>query len=344
MTSIYLCDGRSPGTDDTRELFYKNLKADRPFDILSSEEREDVLARCRLLRNIPRNEAESLVNAMGRTLEAWLERVHPEVILSHMVDEYVLHLLSILGRKRGIPFVGYAGSFFPERIQITQQASGQLFNVRKPDADEIHETLEILLKPNFRQDYSQKLTYNRRQHLFMMARYRFKLFWFKLKGWLEQDSKNVHYLITPYVVERRQFDALPSATYFDSNWSKKIASVTKPLIYLPLAYFPESTIDYWIKDRRILDYEAMTLRMANVLSEKFTVVVKEHPHMLGCRSVSFYAELKRVPRTHSRHAHDVQQRSYDAVRCRRIGCREWRYRRNFAIQACVFLLQHKFLV
>ncbi len=109
----FLCDGKKPGTDDTRARFYHHLRARTAWPLLSAEERDDVIGRCRLLRNIERPKAEALVNAMGNALQEWFTQTNPQAVLCHMVDEYVTHLTSIIARKRGIFYVGYAGFFFP---------------------------------------------------------------------------------------------------------------------------------------------------------------------------------------------------------------------------------------
>ncbi|MGL4812384.1 MAG: hypothetical protein ACRCXM_11460, partial [Beijerinckiaceae bacterium] len=167
----FLCDGKKPGTDDTRALFYQYLRAGTGFPLLDSAERDDVIARCRLLRNIPRAKAEKLVNAMGSALQEWFVRINPHAVLCHMVDEYVTHLTSTIARKRGIAYVGYAGSFFPGRIQLTQFGNGVAFDVREPDVVEIDSTIATILQPRFRQDYAQKLAYSRGRHAKLTARY-----------------------------------------------------------------------------------------------------------------------------------------------------------------------------
>ncbi|MGL4811861.1 MAG: hypothetical protein ACRCXM_08795, partial [Beijerinckiaceae bacterium] len=253
--------------------------------------RDDVIARCRLLRNIPRAKAEKLVNAMGSALQEWFVRINPQAVLCHMVDEYVTHLTSIIARKRGIAYVGYAGSFFPGRIQLTQFGNGVAFDVREPDDVEIDSTIATILQPRFRQDYAQKLAYSRGRHAKLTARYYVKRLAFWLKGLAENDPQNVHYIITPHIVERRRISDFPDFSDFHEDWRTRAEAAGKPAVYLPLGYFPESTIDYWVPDRRILAYEQMTLEMARVLARDFTVLVKEHPHMLGARPPAFYAAL-----------------------------------------------------
>jgi hypothetical protein len=291
----YLCDGRKPGTDDTRARFYDNMRSSKRFTLLSEAERADVLIRCRLLRNIAREKAERLIDAMGSALLSWFEDIRPSAVLCHMVDEYVIHLLSIIARKHGVIFAGYAGSFFPDRIQITRFSGGEPYDVREPTEDEVTAAVADITRKNFRQNYNQKNVYDRGQHARAMLRYQVKRAVFALKGVLESDPENLHYRVTPYIVERRNWKDFPTPEVFHADWREKLEAAGKPALYLPLGYFPESTIDYWVRDTRIIDYEALTLKMAEVLGRDFTVLVKEHPHMLGARPAAFYRSLCAIP-------------------------------------------------
>jgi len=58
--------------------------------------------------NLDRGDAERRLHAMAAALQEWLDRLNPEAVICHMVDEYVTHLLSLLAQRRGIPFIGYA--------------------------------------------------------------------------------------------------------------------------------------------------------------------------------------------------------------------------------------------
>jgi hypothetical protein len=236
---------------------------------------------------------------MAAALQEWLDRLNPEAVIGHMVDEYVTHLLSLLAQRRGIPYVGYAHSFFPGRIQLTSYANGDAFNIRAPSSDEVEETIATLTRPSFRQDYSQRPNYSLVRHVFGVCRYYVKRIVFLAKGYLERDPLQVHYAITPYLAERRRVRDYPSANCFGNDWKSELTVLRKksssPTVYLPLAYFPESTIDYWIQDKSILDYENKTAEIVAAISRACIVVIKEHPHMLGARNPAFYKRLGSIP-------------------------------------------------
>lgn len=121
---------------------------------------------------------------------------------------------------------------------------------------------------------------------------------FSFLAWRDHDPLNLHYSCLPYVVERRHWRDFPSESDFHLNWNKLISSLkssqSKPVVYLPLAYFPESSTDYWVSNKIALNYRTLTLNILRVLSAKFIIVVKEHMHMLGGRDVEYYREIKKI--------------------------------------------------
>jgi hypothetical protein len=296
----FLTDGRSPGVADTRERFYQRLGTATQAPDLSADAEHDVLRRCRYLRNLPSRQAISMLRAMASVLSEELDTFGPAVVLSHMVDDYITHLLAELSRRRGAVFVGYAYSYFPGKIQATKYGYGEPHDLRTPPDAEVQQTLDVISQRTFRQNYLQKDTYTRTRHALAMLRYRVKQVVFRLKAWRDRDPLHMHYGSLPYVVERRHWRDFPSAADFHGNWRQRVgtapaASGRRPIIYFPLGYFPEATIDYWIENLCILEYESVVLRIVALLGQHFQVVVKEHLHMLGARSPVFYRALRDTP-------------------------------------------------
>jgi hypothetical protein len=265
----------------------------------SAEDELEIVSRCRYLRNLPASQSLEMVRAMASVLAQELDAYEPAVVLSHMVDDYVTHLLAELSRRRGIVYVGYAYSYFPGKIQATRYGYGEPHDLRDPPDEEVRETLGVISERTFRQNYLQKDAYTRSRHLLAMLRYRVKQAVFAYKARVQRDPLHVHYACLPYVVERRHWRDFPSERDFHTDWREHLPlsshSARRPVIYFPLGYFPEATIDYWIEDRRILDYERQVQEICAQLGRHFLVVVKEHLHMLGARSPVFYRALRDTP-------------------------------------------------
>jgi hypothetical protein len=294
-----ITDGQHDGVTDTRARFYAGLDtAQRPQGFSEADEL-DVIERCRYLRNLVRPQALRMLRSMASVLAEEMDGSSAQAVLSHMVDDYITHLLAELARRRGLVFAGFAYSYFPDKAQVTQYGYGLALDVREPSDEETREVLEQISGRTFRQNYQQKDTYTRGRHLKAMLRYRVKQVVFGMLRRLKRDPLHMHYAALPFVVERRRWSDFPTASDFHADWRERVtrahAQAGKPLVYFPLSYFPEATIDYWIPDRRAIAYLDTVLDICRALSQDFTVVVKEHLHMLGARSTGFYRQLRDLP-------------------------------------------------
>lgn len=295
----FLTDGRNKfNVTDTRNRFYERLDTATTPDGFSVKDELDVIARCRYLRNLPHIQAIKMLRAMASVIEEELDLYNPQAILAQMVDEYITHLLSNIAKVRGIVYVGYIYSYFPNMAQVVLFSDGSPLSFRNPPEEEVTKMLEDISQDGFRQNYKQNTDYSKIQHLKLMLRFRVKQVAFKILAWRDNDPLNIHYACLPYIVERRHWHDLPSANDFDQNWDALIINLryekAKPIIYFPLAYFPESSTDYWVENKELLDYVNYTLALFKFLSKSFTVVVKEHMHMLGGRDVSYYHKIKEI--------------------------------------------------
>ncbi len=81
-------------------------------------------------------------------------------MLSHMVNNYVTHLLAELARLRNLVYAGYAYSYFPGKVQVTQYRYDVPLDVREPDDSEVAATFEHISQRTFRQNYLQPEGYN----------------------------------------------------------------------------------------------------------------------------------------------------------------------------------------
>jgi hypothetical protein len=240
-----------------------------------------------------------MLRAMASVMAEEIDEFQPVVVLSHMVDDYVTHLLAEVSRRRGIVFVGYAYSYFPSNVQVTQYGNGAALDGREPSDEDVKNALDQISQRTFRQNYQQPQNYTKLSHLKSMLRYQIKRIVFRYRAWRENDPLQTHYGCLPFVVERRRWADLPKPSDFHADWRDQMCGNSDvsavPIIYFPLGYFPEATIDYWMEDRRVLDYENFVLAVCGALGRRFRVVVKEHVHMLGARSPRFYRAIRDTP-------------------------------------------------
>lgn len=296
---FYITDGVSAIGPDTRKIFYGALKKEQRSAELNEDEIEDVIARCRFLRNIDHQQAKNLVHAMTIALTHYIDSFRPDALISQMVDEYTTHVFALLAKKRELGYLGYCAGYFPGTSLLLADPHGRPYRWRAVDEAEISERLDCVSGMAFRQTYNLGASYNLAKHLKSMVRYRVKVAYFALRGWIEKDPFHLHYRQTPFIAERRWLKDYPASSMFSIDWQSDLNALRKHrpsanVIYMPLSYFPESTIDYWVLDKRMIAYAPMIQKIVEILSRENIVVVKEHLHMMGARDAALLRALNRI--------------------------------------------------
>lgn len=268
-----------------RQERYKNEKLWAKLDM------DDVILRCRLLRNIERSEAERLVEAMAATLENMAERNSFDAILSTTTDSYIQHLMVVFAQSAGIPFIGLVPTFVNGYFRITRL--GELNECRTVSSEEVERIQIKLLSKDYRPSFlfeSNRLLWNARKQ---WAKTLVRPIYFRSRRAKLSNRLNYHYWASE-VHSRRRLSIFPQ-TYSGLNLGDLerlvVASCNVPLVYIPLQMSPEATVDYWSSDSSWIDYEARILGIIDQYTASYSFVVKEHPNVLGLRSSGFYKKL-----------------------------------------------------
>ncbi len=295
----FLTDGRGR-TPNTVNAFYKAYgKRALCEELLDDEVITDIIDRCRLARRLNREEAERRVHAIGSVYADVLDRLNPSVIFSNPVDDYTYGTLCYLARQRNIPYVVHFPAYFPGWSSISEYEHGAPVVLRKPLEEEIDAALDQVSAETYRADYDLRLNLSPMNHLRAVTRYRVKQVYHGLRKLIERDPLSAYYNQTPYVGDRRKLSWYPRDEWFDHNWQSGLARKKQdypdlPIVYCPLSFYPEMSTSYWVKNRRIVDYESAMLDIMRALEGHATLVVKEHIHMLGIRNPAFYAALNKM--------------------------------------------------
>lgn len=261
---------------------------------LSEPEARDVIARCRLLRELPHQQARLHLSAMARAIDEVLEEVAPTLVVSLVIDSYVMDLLHIFARARTIRFVAFIGTFVNGFYRISARGEANSFGEADPVV--VEELRQRLLQDNYAPAFNRKSISNPRKSVYRRwAANTARLPWFWLKRVLGDDYYNYHYWVSQ-LRSLEQFHWLPPSDPGDSGWLSKLKASSRPSVFIPLQMFPECTVDYWCQDVRVIDYYAVLDKLLEKLSSRFNVLIKEHPSVMGSRPRGFYSRLANDPR------------------------------------------------
>ena len=279
---------------DLYRQFYENMRVSIPQKQtnLTVEQIDDVIDRCRLLRAINRQLALKLLHAMELAVESVLEKTVAKYMLSITVDSYVLHLFSLLCKKRNIVFIGLIPTFVNGYFRVT--SVGERVFSRTVSDEECETILNQLQDNSYKPSFlASNKSAQKAKSIKLWARNIPKPLWFVCKRLFSGDVYNYHYFSTQ-IVSSIYWSFLPKKyeglEFLSSGGSQRNPS-SKPMVFIPLQMSPEATVDYWSLDTSWCEYETKVLSLIESLSVNYNVVVKEHPNIVGFRTKSFYRSL-----------------------------------------------------
>lgn len=300
--SIVVTDIRGAGdysvVDDFYAEYHRQAKLPIPQTVLLMDsEIDDVIARCRLLRWLPKRKAAAMVCAMAHAFDRVLEIEQPSVIVSFPIDRYVSDILERLGKKRGIPYFELTASLVSEMSMLL--CRGQLVKEsQEPDAEIVNATISEIATPTFTPSYVQtktKYTIWRFLKVFSYFKIRGLTFW--LMSYLKNDPLNLHYLDSQsFLGHKPRLSDIQIHNLVDVGWRTTVDGFSKSKrIFFGLQLFPEASIDYWIANIEQIDYENIIVEAAAAFSKAgFLILVKDHPLQFGFRQCELVKRLKDI--------------------------------------------------
>jgi len=249
-----------------------------------------IIARCRGLRDIPFEEAKTLVLFACKYF-ADFYHAHPyRLLVIHTIDNYVLDVMYRVARYKGLEVVCLTEWFI--RDYRRQTFYGEGLQYRTPSDEEIAAVEQHFAqhKKAFWLDGIGRR--NRlRYAVYLLVRYwilyvtRY-LIRYRLLGDLGYEYRFAYL----WRMRLRNFFV---GRYFDPVTEAEVTASLSRSVVLPLHVYPESNVDYWLADYRHADYHASIYETLSFFRSKgVTVYVKEHPGFLYQREPEFYRRLK----------------------------------------------------
>ncbi len=301
--AVLVSDLRGEGDHNLVDDFYAayhRLYAARATEspLLSAAEIDDVIARCRLLRWLPRRKAAAMTLAMAEACEIVLTAVNPRAVVSWPIDRYVSDVLERRAKAHGIPYFEVTASAIAGMSMLLYR--GRLITGDgEPDPAEVDARVREIADPLFTPAYVQ------RQKRYTAWRWIKTFSYFKLRGlafWLislaKRDPLNLHYLdAQSFLGHKPRLPDIRILGLVEQDWAAKIAPFPKgKRLFMALQLFPEASIDYWIDELALIEHEDMLVETAAAFSAAgYCILVKDHPLQFGFRQCGLIDRLKSFP-------------------------------------------------
>lgn len=267
------------------------------LDVVDPAAIEEIIARCRVLRWLEPRRSRAMVIAMAQVVEDVLDRVKPRAVLSFPIDRYIKDIISRRAQARGIAYFEYTTAPFSGMSMLLHE--GRLLTLDiEPDPEVVEQKRAELADPLFSPPYVGKRNfYGKARFLKTFAYFKLRGRFFQLYSWLTRDPLGLHYLDSQtFLGHKPRLSDIRYERYVDRDWDVWLADFPKERrIAMPLALFPEASIDYWVRDFGLVDYENMLVEAARAYSDAgFLVLVKDHPLQFGFRQLGLLERLQRI--------------------------------------------------
>lgn len=268
------------------------------LDALGSEACQEVIARCRFLKTLDSGLALGMIGAMWKVLDDVVERERPDVVLSCVVDRYLLDVLDRVLARRGIKYVGLAVSPTPDQVMF--MAKGEYLPVREPSDEEVDRTIERIVAPTFRPAYLPlRPRYDFRHFVRIYAHFTLRWLAFEaLRRW-ERNPLDFRYRSACSIAPgyRVRVEDWAVMRHLDQAWETKLQAVAHDRrVFLALSVTPEAAISYWIQHLDLIDEDVVFERTVQVLAAAgYHIFVKDHPSQFAFRKRELVERLAEIP-------------------------------------------------
>jgi hypothetical protein len=247
---------------------------------------EDVIKRCRGLRAIPYSESTKLINrAFLFFYKFYSENKTLKLIVTGTVDNYVMDIMHKLGQFFDVKLLGVTGVFLHEYRLMTIRGEISCLN---PPAEAELERVYCNIERGVKSSMTPKRSKAILSALYDLSSYYYRilvrfLFFYKIQKKLAYE-----YRFAPFMGKFNSINQLFAIRYLKKTIRFK--EMDKKIAYVPLHYYPEATIDYWIENH--MEYELSVIQTVIELQKRgFNVLVKEHPAFYLSRKKHFYQKM-----------------------------------------------------
>ena len=271
--------------------YYKNLRSDLNFKVESNFSEDDFIKRCRLLRSLPRDNALLHLYAMKKAVSNALERESPDIVISEVIDQYLIDLIKFECDQRGIPFFGLVVSFVNGYFRFTSR--GKLEGARDVNKSEVDKVIRQLEQKNYAPNFVSQSSGNFSRYLSTskkMTSNWARVPYFAVKRIYTKEKYNYHYWASQ-ISAKNNLHIFPALRLGSKNWKDEVRKTNKITIYHPLQMYPEATIEYWCECLEDIEYEKKLVKIIRSMGERFHFLIKEHPNVIGVRAPKLYNTL-----------------------------------------------------
>lgn len=275
-----------------KEKEFQKLEAGKEYTASPAElnEIEEIINRCRLLRNIDKSNAAMHIVALQKSIGMVYNEEKPDILIAELIDSYFQDVIIREAVKRKIKCYTFVQNFINGYSRMTLR--GELNICSNPSDREIERAIKKITDKNYKPNYVIKKNKNILvTQLTAMLGNIARVAYFYTKRLTSGEKYNYHYWTSSLSIHKINLHFLPRTIKSNKNWKQIVENANLKVVFMPLQYSPEATIDYWCENTAHVNYEESISKYIAKLSKDFIVLIKEHPGVVGHRNPKFYDKI-----------------------------------------------------
>lgn len=256
-----------------------------------------IILRCRYLRSLSPKRAYANAQAMCLAIERIIQEYDADVVFGMVMDSYVLDIIDQVMRSKNSQYVGFLNNMINGYSRLTSR--GELIQLSEPSMDMIEKTISELSVKNYIPNMQKDFMWSTSPLLMYFTKYlkeKIKIVYYFIKKITDNDPDNFYYntVAAKSCMSCRKLDQIFFRRFENKNWLqliKQAKSKGKLVVYMPLQFYPECSLDYWGTKIHFAAFYAVVKKIIANTYNDIIILVKEHPSAMGLRKSEFYAQF-----------------------------------------------------
>ena len=258
-----------------------------------------IVLRCRYLRSLDPDDAILRAKAMTLAIERIVDKHQPDVIFGMVMDSYILDIVDQVMRDNNSQYVGFLNNMINGYSRLTSR--GELIQLSDPSIKMIEDALNELRLSHYIPNMQKDFMWDTSPFSLYFTKYireKIKVTYYFFKKLVDRDPDNFYYntVAAKSCMSCRKLDQIFFRRFENKNWLqlvKHAKEAGKLIVYLPLQFYPECSVDYWGTDSDFSSFYSVVEQLTATAYHKIILLVKEHPSAMGLRRSDFYEQFSR---------------------------------------------------
>lgn len=294
--SIVITEHKTDLIHSMKDRYYHFMNDKSVKTKFSDDELDEIWKRCRVLRSLKFEQARKMIIGFENAYEEFFSSRKVDYLLSFPIDRYPMDVLERVAKRHGAEYLEVTVCLFKNTSMLLKRGIPLILPEGISKSITYQDAYDTLISSSYKPVYVTKAK------KFTKFKWIKKFIWqnsrslaFKAIMLLENDFKGLHYLDSQmYLKHKVSIFDINFEKLIDWNYQNILLSAPKEKnVILALQLYPEASIDYWVNDLGIVDYEPYVLKFIEIMSNKgYNIFLKDHPLQFGFRQLDFIKRAK----------------------------------------------------